>query len=203
MNILRIYPTSINARFIDRAVDVLKQGGVIAYPTDTFYALGCDALCARAIEKVCRFKGINPDKEALSVVCSDISMASRYAGIDNRAYSILKANLPGAFTFLLGASTRLPKVFKGRRTVGIRIPDNPITVALAEALGNPLLSTSIPLPPDNTSDTVEAMSLMPQIQGVAELMIDGGPGACQGSTVVDLTDSASPEIVRQGKGVLQ
>ena len=135
MNILRIYPSSINSRSIAEAVGTLRDGGLVIYPTDGLYALGCDALNNRAIEKICRIKDIDPRRNSLSIVCADISQASEYARIDNRAFGIMKRVLPGPFTLLLPASTTLPKVFKGRKIVGVRVPDNPIPRALAEALG--------------------------------------------------------------------
>ena len=132
MKTLRIYPTSINDRYLDEVVDCLRDGGVIIYPTDTLYAIGCDALNNSAIERLCKIKGVNPQKQVLSVVCDGISMASEYARIDNEAFRILRTNLPGPFTFILPAATSLPKVFKGRKEVGIRVPDNPISRAIAE-----------------------------------------------------------------------
>ena len=117
MNRLRIYPGNINARYIDQAVDILRDGGVIIYPTDTVYAIGCDALRAGAVEKVCRIKGIDPARQPLSIVCSDLSQASDYARIDNVAFRLMRANTPGPFTFLLPSTTRLPKVMKGRKQV--------------------------------------------------------------------------------------
>ena len=111
MNTLRLYPTNINSVFIDRIADTLKNGGIIVYPTDTFYAIGCDALNNRATERLCKIKGINPDKQLLSIVCSDISQASEYARIDNNAFRLLRANLPGPFTFILPTASTLPKVF--------------------------------------------------------------------------------------------
>ncbi|MDE5671893.1 MAG: threonylcarbamoyl-AMP synthase, partial [Duncaniella sp.] len=138
MKTLRIYPTSINDRYLDEVVDCLRDGGVIIYPTDTLYAIGCDALNNSAIERLCKIKGVNPQKQVLSVVCDGISMASEYARIDNEAFRILRTNLPGPFTFILPAATSLPKVFKGRKEVGIRVPDNTISRAIAERLGHPI-----------------------------------------------------------------
>lgn len=204
MNTLRIYPTSINSRFIEEAAETLASGKIIIYPTDTFYALGCSALSNRAIDRLCGFKGINPQKQTLSVVCSDISQASEYALIDNRAYGVLRANTPGPFTFVLPSAPTLPKVFKGRRNVGIRVPDNAIARALAEELGHPLLSASITGVCHVDADTVDASVVEEAFENldIVSLMIDGGEGYCEGSTVVDLTDSSSPEIMRQGRGVL-
>ena len=202
MKTLRMYPTSINSRYIDTIVETLRGGGIIIYPTDTVYAIGCDALNNQAIERICKIKGINPQKQHLSVVCSDISQASEYARIDNAAFKLLKDNLPGAFTFLLPASTRLPKVFKGRKIVGIRIPDNEIAREITRRLGNPILSTSIEWDADQPDEAVEPSAIALRYADNADLMVDGGDGATELSTVVDLTDSRSPEIVREGLGTL-
>ena len=180
MRILKMYESNINERYMDLVIDTLRDGGIVIYPTDTLYAIGCDALNNNAIERICRFKDINPQKTNLSVVCSDISQASEYARIDNRSFQLLRANLPGPFTFILPASSSLPKVFKGRKTVGVRIPDNAVARLLAERLGNPVLTTSIDV----------------------DLLIDCGTGELVPSTVVDCTDSNNPEIVREGKGEL-
>ena len=131
MKTLRMYPSSINDRYLDEVAECLRSGGIIIYPTDTLYAMGCDALNNGAIERLCRIKGVNPQKQTLSVVCDGISMASEYARIDNEAFRILRRNLPGPFTFVLPAASSLPKVFKGRKEVGIRVPDNPIATAIA------------------------------------------------------------------------
>ena len=195
MKLLKIFPSNINSRYVEEAVNALKQGETIIYPTDTFYALGCDALNNRAIEAVCRYKDINPAKQTLSVVCADISQAAEYARIDNRAFSMLKHNLPGPFTFILPASTTLPKLFKGRKTVGIRIPDNPISRALAEELGHPILSATACTEPDAEAEQVAMMW-----SGRSKLIIDGGAGANEASTIVDLTDSSEPQIIRHGRG---
>lgn len=205
MKILTIYPGSVNDRHIAEAVGVLRDGGIIIYPTDTLYAFGCDALNNRAIERLCHLKGLNPAKSLLSVVCSDISQAAEYARIDNHAFRILKQYLPGPFTFILPSSTTLPKVFKGRKSVGIRVPDNEIALALARELGNPLMTSSIPL--DDFADTgyVEAVdpcsvALKYENEGEIELAIDGGEGSTEPSTVVDILDSTSPKIIRPGLG---
>lgn len=208
MKTLRMYPTSINDRYLDETVECLKDGGIIIYPTDTLYAIGCDALNNSAIERLCKLKGVNPQKQTLSVVCDGISMASEYARIDNEAFRVLRRNLPGAFTFILPAATTLPKVFKGRKEVGIRVPDNPIATSIAERLGHPILSSSLKV--DDEVPEFDAQELAMAFDGVASILIDDGesgngdsgwtPGP---STVVDLTDSHNPEIIREGKGELQ
>lgn len=200
MKTLTIYPGSINERYIDEVVEALRAGDIVIYPTDTLYALGCDALNQRAIERLCRIKGINPDKQPLSVICSDLSQAAEYARIDNRAFRVLKEYLPGPFTFILPAATTLPKVFKGRKSVGVRIPDNAIPRALAEAMGNPILSTSIAFDADVPAEAEMPESIALRYDNDVDVMIDGGEGSVYPSTIVDLTDSNSPEVVRQGAG---
>ena len=198
MKILTIYPGSVNARHITEAVERLRAGAIICFPTDTVYALGCDALNQRAIESLCRLKGINPDKNQLSVVCSGLSQASEYVRIDNAAYRIVKEYLPGPYTFVLPASTKLPKVFKGRKTVGLRIPDNDIAVALAEELGNPILTTSVEV--GEEWDSTKAESLAMCYGSDVSIVVDGGDGGTVPSTVVDLTDPSDPQVIRQGLG---
>jgi tRNA threonylcarbamoyl adenosine modification protein (Sua5/YciO/YrdC/YwlC family) len=201
MNIVKVYPDSINERHIDSAVEAMKRGEVIIYPTDTIYALGCDALNQRAIERLCRIKGINPDKQLLSIVCASLSQAAEYARIDNRAYRALKDYLPGAFTFILPAATTLPKAFKGRRSVGIRVPDNAIATMLAEKLGNPIMSTSIAFDDDEPIEAESPDAISMRYANDVELMIDGGDGSAEPSTIVDLLNSESPEVIRQGRGI--
>ena len=200
MKLLKIYPSSINERFIDEAADVMRHGGVVIYPTDTLYAIGCDALNNSAIQRVCDIKGIDSRKESLSVVCADLSQASEYARIGNAAFRVVKDYLPGPFTFILSVSPRLPKIFKGRKEVGIRVPENDIARSIARALGNPVLSTSITWDAEEPAEAVEPESIALRYAGKADLMIDGGHGDTVGSTVVRLTDIDNPEIVRQGAG---
>ncbi len=196
-----MYPGSINERYIDQAVDELRRGAVILYPTDTTYAIGCDALNNRAVETVCRLKKINPDKQRLSMVCADISQASDYARIDNDSYRIMRANLPGPFTFILPASTRLSKAFKGRKEVGTRVPDNAIARRLAEALGNPLLSATANwdgAEPEELANP-EAIAGRYGRDNAIALMIDGGESISPtGSAIISLLEPRSPEIIRQG-----
>lgn len=201
MRTLRMFPTSINSDYVDLAVSDMRNGKPVIYPTDTLYAIGCDALNNRAVENICRIKSIDPKKHFLSIVCADISQASVYARIDNKAFAILREYLPGPYTFILPAATTLPKIFKGRHQVGIRIPDNPIARALATSLGNPLLSSTADWP-DAGDDILlpEAVADHFDHSGI-ELFID--EGECQStlpSTIVDLTDSSSPVVIREGKG---
>lgn len=203
MKSLKFYPTNINRRYIDETVSALRDGKLIIYPTDTLYAIGCDALNNRAIEKICRIKGINPAKQLLSIVCSDISQEAEYARIDNNAFRLMRSNLPGPFTFILPAATTLPKAFKGRHTVGVRIPDNDIARAIADALGNPLLSTSVSIDRLEGYETVEPLSLAIQYEDTVDLLVDGGTGSTGQSTIVDCLDSSYPEITREGTGTLR
>lgn len=202
MNILRIYPSSVNDRFISQAAETLRRGGIIIYPTDGLYALGCSAVNQQAIEKLCRIKGLNPQKNTLSAVCADISQASRFSIIDNASFSSIRSHTPGPFTFILPASNTLPKAFKGRRTVGIRIPDNRISTALAAELDAPLASTSIPTEGLDFNEITQPDEIALRFEPHPDitLMIDGGQGGAEYSTVVDLTDSSSPEVLRQGSG---
>lgn len=200
METLKIFAGSINERHIAKAVDVLRDGGIIVYPTDTLYAFGCDALNRRAIEKLCQAKGLNPDKNLLSIACADISQAAEYARIDNKAFGIIRRYLPGPFTFILPASTKLPKAFRGRKTVGVRVPDNEIAQALARALGNPLLTSSVSVDEDNPELAADPDSIALAYGHIADVVIDGGEGATEASTIVDITDPASPEVIREGLG---
>lgn len=196
MKILRIYPTSINERFMDEAAGLIRDGEPVIIPTDSLYAIACDAMDNQRIERLCSLKGLNPRRDLLSIICSDISMASEYARIDNRAFAIMKRYLPGPVTFILPASTRLPKVFKGRRTVGIRIPDSPVAIDLVNRLGHPLMVTSVDLPEEIISDPEE---IALRYANVVSLLLDAGSGTDIPSTVVDLTDSSDPKVIRRGQ----
>ena len=200
MNIFRLYSDSLEGRFIEQSVEALREGNIIIFPTDTLYALGCDALNQRAIERLCRIKGINPDKNLLSIICCDISQASEYARIDNRAYRILKDYLPGPFTFILPASTKLPKVFKGRKTVGIRVPDSSVAREIARSLGNPLLTSSVELSDESSHYITDPSLIADSYASDISIVIDAGESTTSPSTIVDLTDSYEPRVIRQGAG---
>ncbi len=202
MKIFKMYTSNINDRFMDEVIDTLTDGGIVIYPTDTLYAIGCNALNNSAIERICKLKGINPQRTNLSVVCSDISQASQYARIDNKAFQLLRENLPGAFTFILPAASTLPKVFKGRKTVGIRVPDNVIAREIASRLGNPILTTSIEWD-DDPEDGCNPQAIAMKYEGMVDIVIDGGYGELMPSTIVDCIDSSAPEIIREGKGKLK
>ena len=198
MDQLSFYGRQIDQRHIDRAAQVIADGGIVIYPTDTIYALGCDALNNRAIERLCRIKGINPEKQLLSIVCGGISQAAEYARIDNHTFKILKEYLPGPFTFILQGTTKLPKVFRGRKSVGVRVPDQPVAQALCAAVGHPILSTSVAL--DDENELINPESIAMHYDDIADLMLMAGDGSAIPSTIVDLTDPSAPEVIRQGLG---
>lgn len=199
MKILKVFENNPNPKFLDMAVEALRDGDIVIYPTDTLYAIGCDALNNSAINKICKLKGINPDKTNLSIICDGISMVAEYARFDNRQFKVLKTNLPGPFTFILPSSSSLPKVFKGRKTVGIRVPENNVAVELVRRLGNPILSTTISYTDDDYAVNPELIA--ETYADSAAYLLDGGDGGLIPSTVVDMT-SGELEIVREGRGDL-
>ena len=203
MKVLRIFENNINDRHISEAVEALKAGEIIIYPTDSVYAFGADALNKKAIEKLCRLKGLDPEKNLLSIVCSDFSQASEYARIDNNTFNLIKNYLPGPFTFILSPSTRLPKAFKNRKTIGLRIPDNNIARKLAEELGNPILSGSVNIDLDNPELSTQPETIAFAHGNNVSLIIDGGVGGTNMSTLVDVTDASDPKVLRQGCGNFQ
>ena len=202
MKILKILSDKPNERYIEMAADAMRRGEIVIYPTDTLYGLGCDALNNNAIEKICRLKGIKSEKTNLSIICHNLSEVAKYAKVNNQQFRILKDNLPGPFTFILSALSKLPKAFKGRKTVGIRIPDNPIAIALAEALGNPIMTSSVRDPDSDEDYICEPELIAERFEADVEIVIDGGRSGMEPSTVVDITGD-EPEIIRQGLGDLQ
>ncbi|MBR1941525.1 MAG: threonylcarbamoyl-AMP synthase [Bacteroidaceae bacterium] len=201
--ILKLYQKNNAPAVLQQVVDTLNDGGIIIYPTDSKYAIGCHALKERAIEQVCRFKGIDPKKNHLSVICYDLSTVSEYAKLDNNTFKLMKRHLPGPFTFILEASGRLPKIFKGRKEVGIRMPENAIIQEIAQLLGAPILTTSLPYEEDeDIAYLTDPELIAEQWEDQVDLIIDGGIGSFDETTVVDCTDG-TPVIVRQGLGELQ
>ena len=169
--LLKLYDKNNNPQDLQRVTDILNDGGLIIYPTDTMYAIGCHGLKERAIERICRIKDIDPRKNNLSIICYDLSSISEYAKVGNNEFKLMKHNLPGPFTFILNGTNRLPKIFRNRKEVGIRMPDN--NELIDEKFGD-----------------------------IVDLVIDGGIGGIEPSTVVKCTED-EPEIVRQGKGWLE
>lgn len=198
---IKIYPDNPNEKEIERVVKILQDGGLVIYPTDTVYAIGCDALNVRAVEQICKMKGINPNKSNLSIICYDLSNISEYAKVDNSIFKVMKKNLPGAFTFILNTTSTLPKIYKNKKTVGIRVPDNNIIRELVRALGNPILTTSIKDDDEVVEYTTDPELIYEKYENIVDVVIDGGYGGIEGSTIVDCT-SNEPEIMRQGKGEL-
>ncbi len=199
--LIKIYPENPNQKEIDKVVKVLQDGGLVIYPTDTVYAIGCDALNVRAVEKICKMKGINPAKSNLSIICYDLSNISEYAKVDTSTFKLMKKNLPGAFTFLLNTTSSLPKIYKDKKTVGIRIPDNNIIREIVRILGNPVLTTSVKNDDEIIEYTTDPELMDEKYENIVDLIVDGGYGGLEASTIVDCTDG-EPEVVRQGKGEL-
>lgn len=197
MRVIRLYEKNTDERLLDEIASALKDGKIIIYPTDSVYAMGCDALNVRAVEKICEIKGVNPLKSNLSIIGSDLSSLSKYVKISNDCYKILRKNLPGPFTFILPTANNLPKIYKNRKSVGIRIPSNSIPVKIAEHLENPLLTTSL-----RNSDSEEEYYTNPELiaeayEDIVDIVIDGGIGNCEPSAIIDCT-TGSPEIIREG-----
>ncbi|MEG1586729.1 MAG: L-threonylcarbamoyladenylate synthase [Bacteroidales bacterium] len=199
---IKIYPDNPNEKEVDKAVKLLKEGGTLIYPTDSVYAMGCDALNVRGVEKIYKYRGVEAQKALLSIICYDLSNISEYARVNNNQFKILKKNLPGPFTFILEASNRLPKIYKMRKTVGIRVPDNNITRILVQKLGNPILTASVKDDDEVLEYTTDPELIFERYQHQVDGVIDGGYGNNEPTTVVDLTGD-EPEIIRQGIGVLE
>lgn len=199
---IKIYPENPNEKEIAKVVKALKEGALIIYPTDTVYGLGCDITNTKALERIARIKGIKLDKANFSFICSDLSHISDYIKqIDTSTFKILKRALPGPYTFILPGNNSLPKEFKKKTTVGIRVPDNAIAIEIVRQLGNPIVSTSI-----HDEDEILEYSTDPELifekwQNLVDVVIDGGYGDNQASTIIDLSGN-EPEVIREGKGSL-
>ncbi len=202
--LLKIYPENPNQDRIRKVVNVLEEGGIIIYPTDTVYAMGCDIKANKSIEKIARLKGMNPDNPDMSLIFHDMSQLSEYTVIrDNSLFKLLKRNLPGPFTFIIQANNQIPKLFKNKKkTVGIRIPDNNIVMELVRELGRPIITTSIHDPDEVIEYTTDPELIYEKYRDFAEIVINGGYGRNEASTIVDCT-SDEPEIIRQGLGILE
>ena len=201
--LIRIYEENPNPKDIKRVVEALKDGGLIIYPTDTVYGLGCDITNTAALEKIAQVRGVKLEKANFSFICENLSNLSDYVRqIDTQTFKILKRNLPGPYTFILPGNNNLPNVFKKKKTVGIRIPDNNICRALVAGLGNPIVSTSIRDDDDVLEYTTDPELILEKWNNVVDFVIDGGYGDNIPSTVIDLT-TAEPEVIREGKGSLE
>lgn len=200
--LLKLYDKNNDPNLLARIVRTLEEGGLIIYPTDTMYAIGCHGLKERAIEHICHIKNIDPRKNNLSIICYDLSNISEYAKVSNATFKLMKRNLPGPFTFILPSGNRLPKIFRNRKEVGIRIPDNNIIREICHVLNAPILTTTLPLNEDEDIEYATTPELIEEKFGnEVDLVIDGGIGGIESSTIVDCTAN-EPEIIRQGTGRL-
>jgi len=202
--ITKLYSENPNPKQIEVIADVLREGGVIVYPTDTVYGIGCDIHNQKAVERIARIKNIKPEKVDFSFICRDLSHLSEYARqVPNPVFKLMKRNLPGPFTFILNASHKVPRMLESKKkTVGIRIPANDIVAAIVEQLGNPLLSTSVHFDVEMIEYATDPELIHEKYADMVDLVVDGGYGGTEFSTVVDCTGD-EPEIIRQGLGILE
>jgi tRNA threonylcarbamoyl adenosine modification protein (Sua5/YciO/YrdC/YwlC family) len=202
--LLRINPTKPNYEEIAQVVTCLRDGGVVIYPTDTVYGIGCDITRQRAVERVCKLKGIQPEKANFSFICSDLSHLSDYTKpIDTSTFKLMKKALPGPFTFILEANNSVPKLFRSnKKTVGIRIPDNLICLEIVKQLGNPIMSTSVHDADEVIEYTTDPMDIYDRYKDKVDIVIAGGYGNNEASTVVDCSNGGY-QILRQGLGTLE
>ncbi|KDN53819.1 L-threonylcarbamoyladenylate synthase [Flavobacterium seoulense] len=197
---IKIYEDKPSEAAIAKVVKVLKEGGLVIYPTDTVYGLGCDITNSRALERIAKIKGVKLDKAKFSFICHDLSNLSDYVKqIDTATFKILKRALPGPYTFILPGNNNLPKEFKKKTTVGIRVPENNITLEIVRQLGNPIVTTSIRDEDDVVEYTTDPELIFEKWQNLVDMVIDGGYGDNVASTIIDLSGH-EPEIVREGKG---
>ncbi len=199
---IKLYDDNPNANTIAKIVEVLRNGGVIIYPTDTVYALGCDIFQTRAVEKICKIKNIDPKKSKFSIMCSSISDISNYTKMDDDTFKLIRAHTPGAFTFILNGNSHLPKIMKDRNTIGIRIPDRNLVRTIVAELGNPILTTSLRDMASEEEYETDPELIHERYGKTVDLIIDGGIGNTNLSTVVDCT-SSEPTVVREGIGELK
>lgn len=200
---IKIYEENPNPKEIKRVVKILRDGGVIIFPSDTVYALGCDIMNHRAMERVAQLRGIKLEKANFSFICEDLSNLSDYVKqIDSPTFKLLKRNLPGPYTFILPGNNNLPTVFKKKKEVGIRVPDNAIALAIVHELGNPIISTSIRDDDELIEYTTDPELILEKWGNLVDLVIDGGYGGNVASTVIDLT-GGEPVVIREGKGSLE
>ena len=200
---IKIYEENPNPKAIKKVVDVLKRGGLIIYPTDTVYGLGCDITNTKALQRIAQIKGVKLEKANFSFICHDLSNLSDYVKqIDTTTFKILKRALPGAYTFILPGARTLPTAFKKKTTVGIRVPDNAIALDIVKELGNPIVSTSIHDEDEIIEYTTDPELILEKWGNLVDLVIDGGYGGTEASTIIDFS-ADEPVIVREGKGSLE
>jgi tRNA threonylcarbamoyl adenosine modification protein (Sua5/YciO/YrdC/YwlC family) len=201
---IKIYPENPQASKIKEAVEVLSKGGIIIYPTDTVYGIGCDIHNSKAVERLCRIKNINPDKNNLSFICYDLSHISEYTkNLPTSTFKVMKKALPGPFTFILPSGNKVPKMLNTRKnTVGIRIPDNNIPREIVRELGHPIITTSVKDEDDLIEYSTDPELIYERYISLVDLVIDGGYGNNVPSTVIDCTGSEI-EVIRQGMGNIE
>ncbi|HAH51579.1 MAG TPA: threonylcarbamoyl-AMP synthase [Balneola sp.] len=198
--LIKLYEDHVDRKKLKHIVEILRNGGLIIYPTDTVYGLGCDITNKSALEKLARIKGVRLDKANFSFICEDLSnLSDHVAQIETQTFKILKRNLPGPYTFILPGSNSLPSVFRKKKTVGIRVPDNQIALALVRELGNPIVSTSIKDDDEILEYTTDPSLMFDEWKHQVDVVIDGGFGGNEASTVIDLT-GREPVLIREGKG---
>jgi len=198
--LIKLYEDHVDRKKLKHIVEILRNGGLIIYPTDTVYGLGCDITNKSALEKLARIKGVRLDKANFSFICEDLSnLSDHVAQIETQTFKILKRNLPGPYTFILPGSNSLPSVFRKKKTVGIRVPDNQIALALVRELGNPIVSTSIKDDDEILKYTTDPSLMFDEWKHQVDVVIDGGFGGNEASTVIDLT-GREPVLIREGKG---
>lgn len=200
--LLEIHPKDPEARKIKKVVETIRNGGVIIYPTDTVYGIGCDIMSKSAVEKVCSIRRLDPEKAMLSIICSDMSQISEYtAQLDNTLFRLLKQHLPGPYTFVLKANNEVPKLFKNRKkTIGIRIPDHPIVKAIVEELGHPILTTSLKSDDEILEYHTNPLDFYQEFEHQVDIIIDAGNCGNTPSTLIDCS-KGEPELIRPGAGV--
>jgi tRNA threonylcarbamoyl adenosine modification protein (Sua5/YciO/YrdC/YwlC family) len=199
---IKIYEDKPSEAAIAKVVKVLKEGGLVIYPTDTVYGLGCDITNTKALERIAKIKGVKLEKANFSFVCHDLSNISDYVKqLDTPTFKLLKKALPGAYTFILPGNQNLPKEFKKKTTVGIRVPDNNIALEIVRQLGNPIVSTSIHDEDDVIEYTTDPELIFEKWQNTVDVVIDGGYGDNQPSTIIDFSNGV-PVVLREGKGSL-
>ncbi len=202
--ILTIHPQNPDQRKIAQVTETLRKHGVVIYPTDTVYAIGCDMMSKEAVERLCRIRHLDPQKAMLTLICKDLSQVAEYAAqIDTPVFKLMRRNLPGPFTFILPAGSKTPKLFINRKkTIGVRIPDNAILMAIVEELGHPILTASLKTNDDVVEYFTDPEDLHDQYENLVDAVIDGGLGGIVPSTLVDCTGQ-EPELIREGAGELK
>lgn len=201
--LIRLYEENTSEKQLHAVVECLRDGGVVIYPTDTIYGMGCDIMQPRSVERICQIRGINPSKATFSFICADLSQLSSFAKpIENPIFKLMKACLPGPFTFILNANNAVPRHIQSKRkTVGIRVPNHKVTLEMVRLLGNPVMSTSVHDDDEILEYTTDPELILEKFDSQVDLVIDCGYGGNVPSTVIDCT-SGEPEVTRQGKGIL-